>query len=171
MSEYSNLIRVRDSGAVMTQDEWMRSYPDVSFPQPLSVEIINDFGADPVLNGPQATPTDIYHYSEYDGVIEQDGIWFTHYVLGPTGLTPEEWAAWVEQIDTQQKSANKSQASQLLAETDWTDIPAVSDPSNNPHLVNRDEFNAYRLQLRSIAVNTPVTVDPWPVKPNEVWSS
>lgn len=171
MSEYSNLIRVRDSGAVMTQDEWLRSYPDVSFPAPLSIEIINDFGADPVLNGPQAVPEDIYHYSQYDGVIEQDGLWFTHYVLGPTGLDPEQWDAWVAQIDAQQKEANKSRAKSELAETDWVDIPAVYDPANNPHLDNHAEFNAYRLQLRAIAVNPPVTVDPWPVKPGEVWSS
>jgi len=155
----------------MTQDEWLRSHADVSFPQPLTVKIINDFGADPVLNGPQATPEDIYQYSQYDGVIEQNGLWFTHYVLGPTGLTPAEWDAWVAEVNEQHKTANKSQASQLLAATDWTDIPAVSDPTNSPHLANRAEFNTYRLQLRAIAVNPPVTVDPWPVKPEEVWVS
>lgn len=171
MTSYSNLIRVQDTGAVMTQDEWIRSFPDVSFPSPLTVEIINDFGADPVLNGPQATPTDIYEYSQYDGVEEIDGVWYTHYVLGPTGLTPEEYAVYCEGIDNQCKAANKSQASSLLAATDWVDIPSVSDPANDPHLTNKDEFNTYRLALRQIAVYPPVTVEPWPVKPEEVWAS
>lgn len=166
---YANLIRVRETGDVLTQSGWLALYPDVSFPLPLTTEIINDFGADAVLNGPQATPTDIYHYSQYNGVVEQDGLWYTNYVLGPTGLTPEEWDAWVLQIDTQQKAQNKSQAQALLTETDWVDIPAVSDPANIPHLANKDEFNTYRLALRSIAVTPPVTVDPWPVKPEEVW--
>lgn len=167
---YSNLIRVRDTGAVLTQPEWLALYPDVSFPLPLTVEILNDFGADAVLNGPEATPEDIYHYSQYNGVIEQDGLWFTNYILGPTGLSPEEWDAWVLQVDTQHKEANKAQAQTLLSATDWTDIPAVSDPVNTPHLTNRDEFNTYRLALRAIAVTPPVTVDPWPTKPEEVWA-
>lgn len=166
---YANLIRVRETGAVLTQSQWMAIYSDVSFPLPLTVEILNDFGVDAVLNGPQTTPEDIYHYSQYDGVIEQDGFWYTHYILGPTGLTPEEWDAWVLQIDTQQKANNKAQASKLLSETDWVDLGPVGDTSVIPHLANVSEFNTYRLALRAIAVTPPVTVDPWPVKPVEVW--
>jgi hypothetical protein len=166
---YSNMIRDRATGNVYTQQEWLALYPDVSFPLPLTIEIINEFGADAVLNGPQAVPTDIYHYSQYNGVVEQDGIWYTSYILGPIGLSPEEWDAWVIQTDDKYKASNKEQAKSLLAATDWVDIPAVSDPANIPHLANKDEFNTYRLALRSIAVTPPVTVDPWPVKPEEVW--
>jgi len=166
---YSNLIRVRETEAVVTQSEWLALYPDVSFPLPLTVEILNEFGADPVLNGPQATPEDIYHYSQYNGVVEQDGIWYTSYVLGPAGLTPEEWDAWVLQIDNQQKAQNKSKAASLLSETDWVDIPAVTNPENIPHLENKSEFDDYRLMLRGIAVTPPVTVEPWPTKPEELW--
>lgn len=89
-----------------------------------------------------------------------DGVWTLGWTVRP--MTPEETAARKQQI--------KAQASQLLYETDWVDIPSVSDPANNPHLTNRDEFNTYRLALRQIAVYMPV--DPvWPVKPAEQWST
>lgn len=64
----------------------------------------------------------------------------------------------------------KSQASQLLAETDWTEIPSVTNTANNPHLVNGAEFITYRDALRVLAVY-PVENPTWPVKPTTVWSS
>ena len=70
----------------------------------------------------------------------------------------------------QNKASNKSQAEQLLQQTDWVEIPSVSDIANTPHLVNYADFITYRLALRTIAVNPPVTVQEWPVKPDEIWS-
>lgn len=79
----------------------------------------------------------------------------------PPPPTPEEIQA-----------QNKATASSLLAETDWTELPSVSDPTSNPHLLNKAEFVAYRDQLRAIAVNPPTTpVNPWPTKPTEQWSA
>jgi len=79
----------------------------------------------------------------------------------PPAPTPEEIQA-----------QNKATASQLLQETDWVEVPSVSDPANNPHLTNLSAFLAYRNSLRSIAVNPPTTpVDPWPTKPTEEWSN
>lgn len=91
-----------------------------------------------------------------------DGVVYTVIVRD---MTPEEKESYGNSL----KAQNKSQAQTLLTETDWVDIPAVSDPANIPHLANKDEFNTYRLALRAIAVTPPVTVDPWPVKPEEVW--
>ena len=88
------------------------------------------------------------------------------YTVAVRDMTPEEKEAY----DNRLKAQNKAQAQSLLSATDWTDIPAVSDPANEPHLLNRDAFNTYRLTLRSIAVTPPVTVDPWPIKPDEEWS-
>ena len=68
------------------------------------------------------------------------------------------------------KQNNKTQASGLLSATDWVELGDVSNAALNPHLTNKTEFTAYRSQLRSIAVNPPVLVDSWPVKPDEVWS-
>jgi hypothetical protein len=42
---------------------------------------------------------------------------------------------------------------------------------SDPYLANAAEFVAYRSQLRKIAVNPPVIVNEWPVKPDEVWTA
>lgn len=65
---------------------------------------------------------------------------------------------------------NKQTALGLLAATDFTEIPSVSDPSSTPHLLNKADFVAYRDQVRIFAVY-PVAGDiTWPVKPTEQWS-
>lgn len=139
--------------------------PNTSFPEQPTPAQLAEFNTFFVSPTPQPS---------YDWITETC-------VEGTPAKTGEEWLqTWVvtqntpEQItanEAQARANNKSIAAQLLSETDWVDIPAVSDPANNPHLVNRDGFNAYRLQLRGIAVTPPVTVDPWPVKPMEIWSS
>ena len=58
-----------------------------------------------------------------------------------------------------------------FGQTDWTQEKDASDPTNPPYLSNTQEFKAYRQQLRVIAINPPVTVESWPVKPEEVWSN
>ena len=64
----------------------------------------------------------------------------------------------------------KKTASQLLYETDWTTIPNVSDPVNDPYLTNVQEFVEYRNIIRGYAVN-PVPNPTWPVVPTAQWSS
>jgi hypothetical protein len=81
-------------------------------------------------------------------------------------MTPQE----IADRDQQYKDSNKQQAEQLLQETDWVEVPSVSDPANTPHLTNAADFLSYRLALRTIAVNPPVTVGQWPAKPEEIWS-
>ena len=63
----------------------------------------------------------------------------------------------------------KQQAKSALAETDWTEITSVSNPSNPVYLLNASEFVAYRNQLRAIAVDDTGTAQ-WPTKPTEQWS-
>ena len=69
------------------------------------------------------------------------------------------------------KEINKQKAMSLLSETDWTENPSARNTAKTPHLVNGDEFDDYRVALRAIAVNPPITVDIWPVKPDEQWST
>jgi hypothetical protein len=58
-------------------------------------------------------------------------------------------------------AANKSQAEQLLMDSDWSVLPDVS-------LANKADWEAYRASLRAIAISP--SVDPvWPVKPESVW--
>ena len=75
--------------------------------------------------------------------------------------------------EAQQLAAqNKEKAQQLLADTDWTATVDINNPQySNPYLANQDAFLAYRSQLRAIAVNPPVVVENWPVRPDEVWQS
>ena len=89
-------------------------------------------------------------------------------ISGEWFAPPAPPAPTPEQIQEQ----NKTAASQLLTETDWTTIPDVSNPDvSNPYLTNASEFAAYRSQVRAIAVNPPTTPAVFPAKPNEVWSS
>lgn len=65
---------------------------------------------------------------------------------------------------------NKQTAMVLLSDTDWVNQPDVRDPANSPHLTNAAEFDAYRLQVRQLAVH-PVAGDlTWPTLPTEVWA-
>jgi len=65
---------------------------------------------------------------------------------------------------------NKATAVGLLQETDWTQIPSVSDPSlSNPYLSNKLAFDQYRNEVRQYAVY-PVEGDiTWPTIPVENW--
>lgn len=65
---------------------------------------------------------------------------------------------------------NKNRASDLLSETDWTQIPSVSDPAqSNPYLANAEAFATYRSAVREIAVNPVAGNIDWPTKPTAVW--
>lgn len=65
---------------------------------------------------------------------------------------------------------NKEIAINLLAQTDWSAIPDVSDSTkSNPYLSNSNEFIAYRNLIRAIAINPPDGSINWPIKPNAIW--
>jgi hypothetical protein len=66
--------------------------------------------------------------------------------------------------------ANKFEAEQRLAATDWVNEPDVYDPARNPHLMNRDAFLDYRSWCRNIAVNPVAGNLNWPAEPTAVWS-
>ena len=64
---------------------------------------------------------------------------------------------------------NKATASTLLSLCDWTTIPDVANPINDPYLGNQDEFIAYRNEIRKIAVNPTAGDLVWATAPTEVW--
>ena len=64
---------------------------------------------------------------------------------------------------------NKATAAQLLTNTDWTTIPDVANPINDPYLANQDAFIAYRNVIRAIAVYPPAGEIVWATPPTEVW--
>jgi len=97
--------------------------------------------------------------------VQANNVWQQSWEV--VALSPEE----IAKNEQNARNANKSQASHLLTETDWVELNDVTDPENPPFLSNKTEFTQYRSAVREIAVNPPVTVTEWPVKPEEIWST
>jgi hypothetical protein len=68
------------------------------------------------------------------------------------------------------KELCKLTARQLLADTDYTELPSVSNPQYTPHLLNYSEFITYRVTVREYVTN-PVDNPVWPTKPTAQWSN
>ena len=67
---------------------------------------------------------------------------------------------------------NKQTAVYFLQQTDWTQIPSVSDPAlSNPYLANKNAFDIYRNSVRQYALNPVAGYIDWPVIPQEVWTT
>ena len=152
-------IRIRETGNVVTEQEFRAMFPNTGFPVQLTEDIINDFGGDVVLEGPQATTTSPYEFSYRDGVEQIDGKWYTKYSVGPVftdttspeGLvtTAAEWMdAYKAQKDAEQARNLRQQRDQELAKSDWRVIKALE--SNTPQDF---EWAAYRQALRDITAH------------------
>ena len=126
-------------------------------------------GVDPVLEGPQATTTPPYQYSQRSGVEQLDGKWYTKYIAGPvftdrpaTDTEPamtaaEQEAAYKAQKDTEQAKSVRTSRDDKLKETDWR---YRRDQTTTP------EWDAYCQALRDIPAQAgfPWAVD-WPTQP------
>lgn len=66
--------------------------------------------------------------------------------------------------------ANKQEAVQRLAATDWVNQPDVTNPDINPHLLNHADYITYRSQIRAIAINPTAGNLDWPTEPTPEWS-
>ena len=145
-------IRIRDTGQVMFESEWLRSHPDTSFVLPLTVEIINEFGADPVLEGPQ--PTAGRYQIVYRNGVEQDaeGRWFTKYSLAD--LDDDAKAA----KDAEQAKSVRADRNKRLADCDWTQL------SDSP--ADKAAWATYRQELRDVPEQAGFPWDiTWPTAP------
>lgn len=105
-------IRIRETGQVMFEGEFRSMHPETSFPVPLTAEILGDFGADVVLEGPQPSLTR-YQTSFRDGVEQIDGQWFTKYSVAD--MDDEAKSA----KDAEQAKSVRQIRDEKLAETDW----------------------------------------------------
>jgi hypothetical protein len=72
--------------------------------------------------------------------------------------------------DAEFKAANAARAKQELLATDWCENASVRNTAVTPHLTNPADFDTYRLALRAIAIDPPVTVAEWPVRPDATWA-
>lgn len=163
------LIRNRTTGAVITVREFKSLHPRTAFPKQINNLVLDSYGYDPVLNGPQATVSGPYETSVYDGVEEIDGQWFTKYIVGPVftdiegGQTAaEQRTAYRANIDSRASEFMRDSRDKLLAESDWTILP--DSPLTTE---KKTEWQTYRQALRDIPTleGFPHNVT-WPTKPS-----
>jgi len=166
-------IRLRSTGQVMYEAEF-RAYQQANGGPVWSITteaILDGLGADVVFEGPQATDGTVYQFSQRAGVEQDDqGRWFTKYILGPvftdtpaTDTTPAKTAAENEaeyqaMKDAEQAKAVRSQRTQLLKDSDWTQIADST--------ADKTAWATYRQALRDITAQAgfPWTVT-WPDAP------
>ena len=135
----------------MTESEFRAAHPNTSFPQQLTVELLDGFDADVIMEGPQASPTR-YQTSFRDGVEEVNGKWFTKYSVAE--MDDEAKAA----LDAKQANSVRDDRNKRLSSSDWTQV------SDAP--VDKEVWAAYRQALRDIPSQEgfPWEIN-WPVEP------
>ena len=141
-------IRIRETGQVMYEGEFRSLHPNTSFPQQLTAEILNDAGADVVLEGPQTQPTR-YQTAFRDGVEQIDGQWFTKYSVAD--MDDEAKAA----KDVEQAKSVRQSRDEKLKETDWMVIRSLETS-----VALAAEWATYRQALRDISAQAGF---PWEV--------
>ena len=145
-------IRIRETGQVMFEGEFRSMHPETSFPVPLTAEILADFGADVVLEGPQAQPTR-YQVAYRDGVEQIDGQWFTKYSVAD--MNDDAKAA----KDAEQAKSVRSDRNQRLKDSDWSQGKDIADAVSQPWAV-------YRQALRDVPAQAGFPWDvTWPDQP------
>ena len=156
-------IRVRDTGAVMYEDEFRRLHFGLGLPKVLTDAGLNDWGADIVFEGPQATGGTVYQFSMRQGVEQLEGKWYTKYVLGPIFVDGETTAveqetAYKAMKDAEQAKSVRAFRTQMLKDSDWTQIADST--------ADKTAWATYRQALRDItaASGFPWTMT-WPETP------
>lgn len=128
-------IRIRESGAVVTESEFRAMHQDTSFPQVLVEELLNSFGADPVLNGPQAQPSR-YQIAYRDGVEQVNGKWYTKFSVSDMDDVAKS------ALDAQQAASMRAERNRRIAESDWTQL------ADSP--ADKQAWATYRQALRDL---------------------
>ncbi len=143
-------IRIRESGQVMYESEFRALFPNTSLPL-LTEAVLNELGADIVLEGPQAQPTR-YQIAFRDGVAQVDGKWFTKYSV--SDLDADGIAA----KNAEQAKSVREQRNRLIAECDWTQV------EDSP--VDKAAWATYRQELRDLTLQAGFPFDvTYPTKP------
>lgn len=165
----------------VSEQDIRNEFPNTSFTEPFQAPE----GYAPVLNSPTpVVPNPVLQYAKEIAPAQDSlGNWMQQFEVvdiysdytDPDGVfhsKQEQEAEAIAKDEAQKKQQNKQQAEQLLQATDWTATVDIADPAySDPYLSNQAEFLTYRSQVRKIAVNPPVTVNVWPTKPDEQWST
>ena len=165
-------IRIRSTGQLMQDSEFrmlLKSAANAAWKAPeLTQEILNIIGADPVFEGPQASGGTVYQYSQYDGIEQAEGKWYTKYILGPVftdttvdGVTitaAEAEAAYKAIKDAEQSDSVRTSRNDKLAASDWTQIADST--------ADKPAWATYRQALRDVTAQDgfPWNVT-WPEAP------
>lgn len=145
------LIRIRDTGQIVTDSEFRALHPNTSMPAPLTVEALDSWGADPVLEGPQPV-LGRYQVAAMDGVVPIGESWFTHWVA--VDMPPEACAT----LDAQQAAMIRDERNRRLTASDWTQL------SDAP--VDAAAWATYRQALRDLTQQAGFPWEVvWPVPP------
>ena len=144
-------IRIRETGSVVTEQEFRAMFPNTGFPVQLTEAIINDFGGDVVFEGPQAQPSR-YQVAFRDGVEQIDGKWFIKWSVADMEQEAKD------ALDAQQAASQRAYRNTLLSDSDWTQV--LDAP------VDQTAWAAYRQVLRDVTaqVGFPWDIE-WPAKP------
>ena len=154
-------IRIRETGQVMYLDEFRTLHTNPALPAEVTEQVLNTYEADLVLEGQPATGGTVYQYSQYAGVEQIDGKWYTKYVLGPiftdraavvsespgginipAATAAEQEAEYKANMDANKATAMRADRNKRLAESDWTQ---VADSS-----ANKATWATYRQALRDV---------------------
>lgn len=157
-------ILLKETQQVITENEFRNMHNNTSFPQILTEQVLDDFNAVAILEGPQATPSSIYEYSFRNGIQEINGKWFTKYDIGPVftdndeQTAEEQELAYKLQVDERYAVGVRQTRNELLKESDWTQVADAP--------VNKEAWATYRQALRDITTqpNFPFDIE-YPVKP------
>jgi hypothetical protein len=154
----------------MYEDEFRRLHTGLGLPKVLTEAVINEWGADIVFEGPQASGGTVYQYSQRFGVEQLDGKWYTKYILGPiftdipasekqTAQTAaEQETAYKAMKDAEQAKSVRASRTQKLSDCDWTQIADST--------ADKAAWATYRQALRDITgqAGFPWTMT-WPETP------
>jgi hypothetical protein len=160
--------RIRDTSEYIMTEFGLREHfkGQGKVPNPLTTEWLESKGVDPVFEGPQATGGTVYQYSQFSGLEQIEGKWYTKYILGPVFIDGETTAAEQEVAYKAQKDAEFAKSARdsrdnLLSECDWIIVMSLEAGRTIPA-----EWATYRQELRDLPQQAgfPTTVN-WPVKP------
>ena len=163
-------VRVRSTGAVMFDHEFRQMQTGLGFPKEITEAVLNEWGADIVYEGPQATGGTVYQYSMRQGVVQIGDKWHTNYVLGPIFTdTPasegrpaktaaENEAEYKAMKDAEQAANVRRTRNDKLKDCDWTQIADST--------ADKPKWATYRQALRDITAQAgfPWTIT-WPDAP------
>ena len=160
------LIRIRETGEVMTETTFrvMHKKTRPVLEPTLTAERLASLGADPVMEGAQASVTAPYEFSFRSGVKQDsNGNWMTVYSVGPVfteytdgngdvQTVDAQTTAYRARIDADTAEAQRSNRTALLAESDWTQMADTALSTEK-----KAEWVTYRKALRDLP-----TASGWP---------